>query len=109
METFWFWSSYVTLAFSALVTTALVIMYLFTRWEITQVGRQFMLTKMCLALVLDYWFVSITFIRRQPDYTPAMPPRAIICFIVGVVMLRWLLILVKLQFNERRHHEDLRS
>lgn len=107
MNEFWFIASYVSLAYAALVTTALVVTYAFTQWEKTQVGRQFMFTKMSLATILDYWFVSVAIIRPLHEYTSMMPPRTIICTIVGTVMLRWLLILTRVQLRARRAHHPV--
>lgn len=110
MEEFWVITSYVTLVYAALVTTALVAAYAFTQWEKTQVGRQFMMTKACLALILDYWAWSLFVIMPFPlPYTQVMPVRAVICSVVGTVMLRWLIILVREQRRPRRKNEDLRS
>jgi hypothetical protein len=107
MNKFWFIASYVSLAYAALVTTALVATYAFTQWEKTQVGRQFMVTKACLAIIIDYWFVSITFIRPLHEYSSTMPPRAVICAIIGTVMLRWLLIIARVQVLTRRAHRSV--
>jgi len=109
MEEFWIVTSITTLIFAALVTTGLVITYSFTQWEKTQVGRQFWLTKLCLAAILDYWCVSAVFINPRTMYTPTMPIRCVICLIVGIVMLRWLIILIRAQRQIRRNHENLRS
>jgi hypothetical protein len=103
MERFWFVTSFITLGFAAFVTTALVVVYTFlTQWERTQVGRQFWLTKLCLAAILDWWAISVFFIRIPTEYSPTMPTRSIITLIVGIVMLRWLIILVKNQRSQRR-------
>ena len=103
MERFWIIASYVTLLYAALVTTGLVGAYAFTQWEKTQVGRQFMLTKLSLALILDYWVLS-AFVINGPraTYNPSMPIRSIICGVVGTVMLRWLIILIRAQREIRR-------
>jgi hypothetical protein len=103
LEKLWIIASYVTLVFAALVTTGLVVMYAFTQWEKTQVGRQFMLTKLSLALILDYWVLAAFVINGpQTTYSPAMPIRSVICTLVGGVMLRWLIILVRAQREARR-------
>jgi len=110
MEQFWIIASYISVVFAAFVTTALVITYgFFTQWDKSQVGRQFMLTKTSLALVLDYWVLAVFVISPRNGYTPGMPIRTIICVIVGAVMLRWLVILVRAQREARRSsNEDLR-
>lgn len=110
MEHFWYVASFAAVIFSSIVTTALVITYgVSTQWDRTQVGRQFMLTKASLALVLDWWALSLLFITRPHEYTGTMPARTIICLVVGIVMLRWLVILIRTQRQARRKYEDLRS
>lgn len=102
MDRFWLIAGDAALAFSALVTTLLVVAYAFTRFEATQVGRQFMLTKLCLAIVLDYAAIVTFFLYHGPrtvsSYTPV---RAFIYGIIGVVMLRWLIILIRAQRKAR--------
>lgn len=102
MEQFWIIASYISLVFAAIVTTALVVVYGFAQWEKTQVGRQFMLTKASLALILDYWAISVVFISPRTTYTSTMPIRTIICLVVGIVMLRWLIIILRLREERRR-------
>jgi hypothetical protein len=102
MDTAWLIASSLSLAFAALVTTALVIVYSFNRFEKTQVGRQFMLTKLSLALILDYWATIVFFVRPPSGYVSTMPARTVICTIVGVLMARWLIILIKAQQTTRR-------
>jgi len=103
VERTWIIISTVTLGYAAVVTTGLVLVYaFFTRFEQSQVGRQFMLTKMSLALILDYWAVTVFFIRPPTEYASTMPARTIICTIVGTVMLRWLVILLRAQRDVRR-------
>lgn len=103
MEQFWIVASFVSLGYAALVTTSLVLVYAFmTRFEQSQVGRQFMLTKMSLALILDYWAIIAFFIRPTIHYVTTMPVRTIICALVGSIMLRWLVILVRAQREVRR-------
>lgn len=104
MEHFWIIAGDVALGFSALVTTALVVTYAFTRFETTQVGRQFMLTKLCLALALDYAAIVTFFLYHGPRvYSSYTPARAIIYTIIGIIMLRWLIILVRTQRHARRN------
>jgi hypothetical protein len=111
MQQFWIIASYVALLFASLITTALVITYtVTTQWDKTQVGRQFMLTKACLALVLDYWAFTAIFISPQTSYVSMMPVRTIICMAIGIVMLRWLIILIRAQLEVRsKRNEDLWS
>ena len=103
MDKAWVVISTLSLVYASLVTTALVIGYaLFTRFERTQVGRQFMATKASLALILDYWAVNVIFLRPPTGYVSTMPARTIICLVVGTLMLRWLYIISNVQRNERR-------
>lgn len=90
--------------FTALVTTVLVIVYgVYTQWETTQVGRQFMLTKASLAVVLDLTAVIISFSPRSWTWTPFTPLRAVVYVGIGIVMLRWLIILFRAQRQARRN------
>jgi hypothetical protein len=102
MEEVWVVSSNVALFFAAIVTTTLVVLYgVFTRWERTQVGRQFMLTKTCFAIVLDFSAVVIATNPRAWQYTPYTITRFIIYAAVGIIMLRWLIILIREQRAQR--------
>ena len=108
MEQFWIIAGDTSLGFSALVTTALVVAYAFTRFESTQVGRQFMLTKLCLALALDYAAIVTFFLYNGPRvYSSYTPARAVIYAIIGLVMLRWLIILVRAQRYARQHRHPV--
>lgn len=103
MEQFWIISSIVSLSFAALVTTGLVVVYAFcTTFEQSQVGRQFMLTNMSLAAILDYWAIIAFFVRPPVEYISTMPARTIICSVIGVIILRWLIILIHAQRDARR-------
>jgi len=103
MQHVWIIIGNIALFFAAIVTTALVIVYgVFTKWEKTQVGRQFMLTKACFAIVLDFSFIAVTMNHQLQQYTGFTPVRAFIYGLVGIVMLRWLIILIHAQINHRR-------
>lgn len=87
---------------AALVTTALVIVYgVFTRFETTQVGRQFMVTKLCLAVILDYGAIALLTSDTAQSYTPLSPSRVFVFGAVAAVMLRWLVILIRAQRDAR--------
>lgn len=103
MQDVWIIIANIGVYYSAVVTTTLVVAYgVFTRWEQTQVGRQFLLTKLCLAVVLDLAAIILTFTNRPVVYTPFTPIRAVVYLLIGTVMLRWLIILVRTQREERR-------
>jgi len=103
MEEVWVVSSNVALFFAAVVTTTLVVLYgIFTQWERTQVGRQFMLTKTCFAIVLDFSSIVVATNSRAWEYTPYTAARFIIYAVVGIVMLRWLIILIRAQRAQQR-------
>lgn len=108
MEAFWIVASAVSLAYAALVMTILVAVYgVFTRFERTQVGRQFMLTKASLAVVFNYWAIVALIVRGQWTYVSTMPIRTIICAIIGTIMLRWLIILIRAQRDSRHHRHPV--
>lgn len=93
----------IALIAAALVTTALVVIYgVFTRWERTQVGRQFLLTKLSLAVILDYGTIVYLFSNRVQTYNSFSPGRVFIYGAIAVVMLRWLIIVVRTQRDARR-------
>lgn len=101
MEKFWLLAGNVALIAAATITTALVIIYSFTRFETSQVGRQFWLTKASLAAILDFAAANLAIVG-SPKYTSVTPIRVIIYTVVAFVMLRWLLIIVKTQRGVRR-------
>jgi hypothetical protein len=93
----------VALIAAATVTTALVIVYgVLTRWERSQVGRQFMLTKLCLATILDFSVTVLLFSNRTQVYTSFSPIRVFIYGAITAIMLRWLIIVIKTQHTARR-------
>lgn len=99
MHNFWIIAGNTALCFAAVVTTAVVAVYAFSRFETSQVGRQFMLTKLMLALILDY--AVIMFIIHGTPPSGSSPARFFIFGIVGVIMLRWLIIIIKTQHRAR--------
>lgn len=93
----------IALIAAAIITTALVVVYAYmTRWEKSQVGRQFMLTKVCLACVLDYGSIVLLFSNRAQAYNTFSPGRVFIYGVIAAVMLRWLIILLRAQRDVRR-------
>lgn len=99
----WLVAGNVALITAATITSSLVGIYAFmTRWEKSQVGRQFMLTKLCLAAVLDYGAIVLLFSDHQQSYNSFSPGRVFIYGVIGMVMLRWLIILLRAQRDVRR-------
>lgn len=93
----------VALITAATITTSLVVVYAFmTRWEKSQVGQQFMLTKVCLASVLDYGSIVLLFGNRVQAYNMFSPGRVFMYGAIAAVMLRWLIILLRAQRDVRR-------
>lgn len=104
MEQTWLIAGNVALIFAALTTTLVVIVYSFTRFEVSQIGRQFWLTKALLALTIDFGVVNLIIVGT-PRYTSATPARFVIFALVGIIMLRWLIILIRLRRDtQRKHH-----
>lgn len=104
----WLFLGNVALIAAALVTTALVVVYgVFTRFEQTQVGRQFMITKLCLAAILDFGATVLLFSNRPQMYTSLTPVRVFIYTAVTTVMLRWLVILIRTQRDARRRRHPV--
>jgi ABC-type amino acid transport system permease subunit len=91
----------IALIAAALVTTSVVVAYSFMRFEQTQVGRQFWLTKASLALILDFGAINL-FVTGSPRTSQSTPVRAVIYIIVTFVMLRWLIIIIKAQREARQ-------
>lgn len=88
---------------AALVTTALVVIYgVLSRWEQSQLGRQFMLTKVSLAVILDYGAIVVLFSDRAQSYNSFTPGRVFIYGSIALVMLRWLIIVIRTQRDVRR-------
>ena len=104
----WLFLGNATLILAALVTTALVFTFgVFSRWEKTQLGRQFMLTKLSLAVILDYGAIVILFSDRAQTYTSFTPIRVFIYGAIALVMLRWLIIVIRTQRDVRRHRHPV--
>lgn len=93
----------IALISAALVTTALVVVYgVLSRWEKTQLGRQFMLTKLSLAVILDYGTIVYLLNDGAQSYNALSPGRAFIYGAIAMIMLRWLIIVVRTQRDVRR-------
>lgn len=98
------------LIWAALATTMLVIVYGRSRFEESQVGRQFMLTKLSLALILDYSAI-LTVPRLGEALDRSMGTlivRLLIFTLIGFIMMRWLIIVVRLQVSERKQDGKVR-
>lgn len=105
MHQFWLIAGNIALIGAAAITTTLVFVYgVLTTWERTRVGRQFMLTKLCLAVILDFVSAATIFSSRPQMYTPLTPLRFFIYGAVALVMLRWLIIILQTQRTTRKGH-----
>lgn len=97
----WLTLGNIALMTAAVITTAVVIVYSFSRFETSQVGRQFWLTKLSLALILDFGAMNLLIVG-PPSSSPSTPWRAVIYALVSVIMLRWFIIILKTQRETRR-------
>jgi hypothetical protein len=95
---------------AALVTTTLVLVYARSRFEESQVGRQFMWTKLCLALILDYGAIlSLPRLGEPLDRgVGTLTIRLLIFALIAFIMMRWLIIVVKIQIDERKQYGKVR-
>ena len=101
MQNVWIIIGNIALIASALTTSAVVIAYSFSRFEISQVGRQFWLTKFLLALILDFGAMNLL-VTGSSRHTSAPPVRAIIYILVVIIMLRWFIIIIRTQREVHR-------